>query len=37
MNRQELESMDIYAYAMERHGVGKYGIDTIEDMRKHTD
>lgn len=31
--RQELESMDIYAYGEEK-GIGKYGIDTVEDARR---
>ena len=31
--RQELESMDVYAYGEEK-GVGKYGIDTVEDVRR---
>lgn len=32
--REELEAMDIYAYAYETYGLGKWGIDHVEEARK---
>lgn len=31
--REQLESMDVYSYAWEEHGVGKYGLEMVEEAR----
>jgi plasmid maintenance system antidote protein VapI len=33
--RQELESMDVYAYAYERFGIGRFGLEQVEEVRKN--